>query len=77
MSTIDKANRIKKDRIPRTLSVKSVINITPNMRRVTLHGKSLATFPTNSEGRFLKLLFEQPNGDKPIMRTYTVSEQRR
>ena len=76
MGIIDKVRNIKKRRTPRKLSVKSSVNLTPNMRRVTLHGDALGNFPENSEGAYLKLLFEQPDGNKPIMRTYTVAEQR-
>ena len=76
MGIIDKVKRIKSRRVPRKLSVKSAVNLTPNMRRVTLHGEALGNFPENSEGAYLKLLFEQAGGGKPIMRTYTVAEQR-
>jgi len=76
MGITDKVKSIKNRRVPRKLAVKSAVNLTPNMRRVTLHGDSLANFPPNSEGAYLKLLFEQPDGDKPSMRTYTVAKQR-
>ena len=76
MGIIDKVKNIKNRRVPKKLTVKSAVNLTPNMRRVTLHGDSLANFPPNSEGDYLKLLFDQPGGGKPIMRTYTVAEQR-
>lgn len=64
------------NRVKRELEVKSVMNITPNMRRVTLGGTALSDFPANSEGAYIKLLFSQENSTKPIMRTYTVAKQR-
>jgi len=76
MSIDDKQNSIKKRRTPNKLAVKSAVNLTPNMRRVTLHGDCLATFPPNSEGAILKLLFEQPGDGRSIKRTYTLAKQR-
>ncbi len=76
MPTTDKENRIKQRQIPRRLTVKSARNITPNMRRVTLFGDALEGFPDNAEGAYIKLLFDQPDSDKPIKRTYTVARQR-
>jgi len=82
MSIIDKVRNainpknLKNSRIPRTLKVKSAFNLTPNMRRVTLHGEDLASFPQNSEGAYIKLLFNLKGQTKPVMRTYTVVEQR-
>ena len=46
------------------------------MRRLTLEGDALASFPTDSEGAHIKLLFEQSALHKPAMRTYTVAQQR-
>jgi len=69
-------------RLPKTLSVKSAINITPNMRRVTLVGDALKDFPLNAEGAVIKLIFEQAQSEelaqssKPPMRTYTLAQQR-
>ena len=69
-------------RLPKTLSVKSAVNITPNMRRVTLVGDALKDFPLNAEGAVIKLIFEQAHNadsassNKPPMRTYTLSKQR-
>lgn len=76
MSIIDKVKKLKNNRVKRTLAVKSAINLTPNMRRVTLGGEELSSFPEGSEGAYIKLLFSQTNNTKPIMRTYTVAEQR-
>lgn len=68
-------------RLPKTLSVKSAVNITPNMRRVTLVGDALNDFPVNAEGSVIKLIFGDTESDKsssskPPMRTYTLAHQR-
>ena len=76
MSNIDEVKDIKYKRIPKTLTVKSAKNLTPNMRRVTLQGDALKDFPANSEGAVIKMLFELPGLDKPPMRTYTLAKQR-
>lgn len=76
MSILDRVKNIKNRRISRTLQVKSVNDITPNMRRITLHGEALLGFPPDSEGAYIKLLFDQQGQSKPSMRTYTVAEQR-
>jgi len=76
MSIIDKVKSIAARRVARTLVVKSAINVTPNMRRVTLCGDDLAGFPAHSEGAYIKLMFNLPDSEKPTMRTYTVSQQR-
>ncbi len=76
MSIIDKLKSATKRRAPKAVQVKSAKNISPNMRRVTLHGSALSDFPTQSEGAYIKLLFKQQDNAKPIMRTYTVAEQR-
>jgi len=76
MSNSDQKKDVKYKRIPKTLTVKSTSQLTPNMRRVTLYGDALNDFPTNSEGAVIKMFFEQPGLDKAPMRTYTLSEQR-
>ena len=76
MSIIDKVKSIKDRRAPKALTVKSATNLTPNMRRVTLQGEALAGFPEHAEGAYIKLLFKQMGNHKPVMRTYTVAEQR-
>lgn len=76
MSIIDRVKSIKNRRISRKLQVKSAFNLTPNMRRVTLHGDALAGFPKESEGAYIKLLFNQTGQEKPVMRTYTIAQQR-
>jgi NADPH-dependent ferric siderophore reductase len=76
MGILEKVKSIKKRRVARKLTVKSATNLTANMRRVTLQGDDLANFPADSEGAYIKLMFDQAGSDKPVMRTYTVSEQR-
>ncbi|MGK0272509.1 MAG: NADPH-dependent ferric siderophore reductase [Cocleimonas sp.] len=76
MSIIDRVKNIKDRRVPRKLQVKSATNVTPNMRRVTLQGDVLQTFPKGSEGAYIKMLFKQAGQEKPTMRTYTVAQQR-
>jgi len=76
MSNIDKVENVAPRRAPCILAVKSAMNITPNMRRVTLHGDELKGFPADSEGAYVKLIFNITGSDKPTMRTYTISGQR-
>ncbi|MFC3700219.1 siderophore-interacting protein [Reinekea marina] len=72
--------------IVREVMVCSTEKVTPNMHRVTLTGESLNDFPKNHEGGYIKLLFHPEtkqairnghdlnnlNGQRPILRTYTV-----
>ena len=76
MRTSDTKPKLRDRGIPRTLTVKSVANITPNMRRVTLQSDPSDNFPPDSEGAFMKLLFKQKDNAKATMRTYTLSQQR-
>lgn len=61
---------------PRTLHVIRSQRLSPHMLRITLGGKELANFPQNQQGAYIKLLFPQDDGVKPLMRTYTVIDQR-
>ncbi len=61
---------------PRMLEVKGITDITPNMRRITLGGKGMKDFPVAQESAYIKLMFPQDTGQKPIMRTYTIIQQR-
>jgi len=74
MGIIEKAENVAVRRAPGILAVKSAMNVTPNMRRVTLHGDELKGFPADSEGAYVKLIFN--GNDKSTMRTYTISGQR-
>lgn len=61
---------------PRELEVVRSRYLSPHMLRVTLGGAEMATFPAEQESAYIKLLFPQGGGDRPLMRTYTVSRQR-
>ncbi len=61
---------------PRVLEVKRIADITPNMRRITLGGEAMADFPIEQESAYIKLMFPQGEEQKPIMRTYTIIQQR-
>lgn len=60
----------------RELTVAAARQITPNMRRLTLKGDDLASFPDNAEGSYFKLTFPGENPERPILRTYTVASFR-
>lgn len=76
MSVIEKVKSMAARRLAKTLTVKSAKNLTPNMRRVTLHGDAVSSFSGDVEGYYVKLLFNQAGQDKPATRTYTISEHR-
>ena len=63
------------------VTVRSNNMITPNMQRLVLQGDVLANFPSDCEGGYIKLLFNQTGstdlsslaeGERPMMRTYTI-----
>jgi len=62
-------------------TVYSSETITPNMQRITLHSDDLSGFSAESEGGYIKLLFNHSGGtdlsslgedERPVMRTYTI-----
>ncbi|MEM8592639.1 MAG: siderophore-interacting protein [Pseudomonadota bacterium] len=58
-----------------TAIVKSVSDVTPNMRRITFGGPDLADFPEGKEGGYIKLIFPdlpRAKPDRPVMRTYSI-----
>lgn len=61
---------------PRELEVIRTTRITPNMHRVTLGGEGMSQFPDDQESAYIKLFFPQAEGEKPLVRTYTVRHQR-
>jgi len=65
-----------KKRKAREVTVKSVNQLTQNMRRITFHGEDLASFPEDAEGAYFKLTFPGESLERPIMRTYTVARHR-
>lgn len=61
--------------IQRNLTVIKTVDISPNMKRITLGGEDMHSFPASQQSAYLKLLFPREGGDlnsKPLMRTYTV-----
>lgn len=64
-------------RVARQLTVKASNYLTKNMLRLTLHGEDLHNFPEDAEGAYFKLVFENANSEKPVLRTYTVAKYRR
>ncbi len=62
---------------PRTMTVLRSHQLTPHMRRLTLGGPGLSGFPAGQKGGYVKLML-RPDGDerKPIVRTYTIRDQR-
>lgn len=61
---------------PRELEVIRTKYITQNMCRVTLGGAGLIDFPVDQESAYIKLIFPEAEGMRPLMRTYTISVQR-
>ena len=73
----------KKKPQPKTCQVVNSVAITPNMQRITLQSDELKQFPADCEGNYIKLLFNEEggtdlngldfaNGQRPVMRTYTI-----
>jgi len=63
---------------PRTVTVMSVSDVTPHMRRIVFGGPDLADFPQGREGGYIKLIFPdapRANPDRAVMRTYSVRAQ--
>ena len=60
---------------PRRLSVTKSERLTPNMHRITLGGRGLTDFPKDQDGAYIKFMLPTPEGQKPIVRTYTVRRQ--
>jgi NADPH-dependent ferric siderophore reductase len=78
MGIINRVKSIRNKRVAKAFIVISTRNITPNMRRVTLVNQD-GNFPKDSAGAYVKLIFPSDDSsiaDKPIMRTYTIAEQR-
>ncbi len=59
----------------RTVVVKSVTDVTPNMRRIVFGGTELGDFPDGKEGGYIKFVFPdlpRAKPDRPVMRTYSI-----
>ena len=61
-SKLHSIERVRHELVRRQLTVKSVVNVTPNMVRVTLTGESLKGFVSASYDDHVKIFV--PNGDK-------------
>lgn len=60
----------------RKLTVLRTIDLTPNMRRLTLGGPELADFPPDQGSAYVKLLLPIADHAEPVMRTFTVRYHR-
>lgn len=61
---------------PRELIVSRKEKITPNMLRITLGGKGMDNFPADQESAYVKLMLPAGEGERPMVRTYTIRAQR-
>ena len=50
--------------------------LTEHMLRITLGGEQLAHLPEDQESAYIKLVFPKGEGERPLMRTYTIRHQR-
>lgn len=71
---------------PRVLTVINSTQLTENMQRITFKTEDLSTFDMESEGGYIKLMFNEnggtdlseiAEGTRPMMRTYTVRNLRK
>lgn len=58
------------------MHVVGATQVTPNMRRITLGGEGLKSFPPDQTAAYVKLRLAQPDDARPVVRTYTVRSQR-
>ena len=70
---------------PRVLTVINSTQLTENMQRITFKAEDLSNFDMETEGGYIKLLFNEnggtdlsgiTEGSRPMMRTYTVRHLR-
>jgi len=61
---------------PRELEVLNTLEVTPHLRRITLGGPGMASFPDDQASAYIKLIFPNEAAARPLMRTYTVRHQR-
>ncbi|MDH0866721.1 siderophore-interacting protein [Mitsuaria sp. GD03876] len=66
-----RVQRVRHELKRRVLTVAAVDDVTPNFRRVTLRGESLADFVSASFDDHVKLIFDAEAADGPVMRDYT------
>jgi len=60
---------------PRSFQVTDSVRLTPNMHRITLGGAALARLPANCSGGYIKFRLSANEGEKPVVRTYTIRSQ--
>jgi NADPH-dependent ferric siderophore reductase len=63
-------------KLSRTLTVAGIQQISKNLRRITLSGDDLASFPANETGGYVKFMFHDEQYVNPLVRTYTVRNTR-
>ena len=71
MSSASRVQRVRHELKRRELTVIGVDDVTPNFRRVTLTGDSLADFVSASFDDHVKLIFAPDADGAPVMRDYT------
>ncbi|MDI4661978.1 MULTISPECIES: siderophore-interacting protein [Cobetia] len=60
----------------RELEVIRSAQVTEHMLRVTLGGENIDSIPEGQESAYIKLVFPRGEGERPMMRTYTIRHQR-
>lgn len=61
---------------PRTAMVSRVAPVTTNMLRISLGGDGLRDFPAGQKGGYVKLMLRAQDQIRPVVRTYTIRDQR-
>ena len=61
---------------PRTTQVTRVAPVTTNMLRISLGGEGLRDFPAGQKGGYVKLMLRAQDEARPVVRTYTIRDQR-
>lgn len=61
---------------PRTTQVTRVAPVTTNMLRISLGGEGLRDFPAGQKGGYVKLMLRVQDEARPVVRTYTIRDQR-
>lgn len=61
---------------PRELEVIRTAKVTDHMLRVTLGGENITDIPSDQQSAYIKLIFAGVEGDRRLMRTYTIRHQR-
>ncbi|MDH2297069.1 siderophore-interacting protein [Cobetia sp. 29-18-1] len=59
----------------RELEVIRSTPVTEHMLRVTLGGENIGSIPEGQESAYIKLVFPRGEGERPMMRTYTIRHQ--